>query len=202
MNAENPFAIESFRTWYLAVEGAASVGYIEKHLISGETVLYKTRLHSVAVLFPLLLAVVLAAGGAFCLYEASVDRQADPSDARIFAIAGLVLLVVAGVTLIVAIMKRNSTEMAVTSRRVLIKSGIMSRRTIEMLLSKIESVVITEPFLGRMLGYGTVVIRGTGGTPEPFYLIANPVEFRRHVQEQIEARQADTRPGTPLSTEQ
>jgi uncharacterized membrane protein YdbT with pleckstrin-like domain len=85
--------------------------------------------------------------------------------------------------------------MAVTNRRILIKTGIMSRRTIELLLSRVESIVITEPFLGRMLGYGTVIVRGTGGTPEPFTLIAHPTEFRRHVQEQIEAGQASTRPG-------
>ena len=176
------------------------MSYIEKHLISGEAVLYKTRLHSVAVLFPLFLTLVFAAAGAFCLYDGSSNRRSDPSDAKGFAVAGLVLLVIAGITLTGAVMKRNSTEMAVTNRRVLIKSGIMSRRTIEMLLSKIESVVITEPFFGRMLGYGTVVIRGTGGTPEPFYLIANPVEFRRHVQEQIEARQTDARPGARLAT--
>lgn len=175
------------------------MGYIERHLISGETVLYKTRLHSVAVLFHLVLALLFAAGGGFSLYEGSLNRQNNPSDARIFALAGLVLFVLAAITLIAGIMKRNATEMAVTNRRVLIKTGITSRRTIEMLLSKIESIVITEPFLGRMLGYGTVVIRGTGGTPEPFYLIANPVEFRRHVQEQIEARQTSANPEAPLA---
>jgi uncharacterized membrane protein YdbT with pleckstrin-like domain len=84
--------------------------------------------------------------------------------------------------------------MVVTNRRVLIKTGIMSRRTIELLLSRVESIVITEPFFGRMFGYGTVIVRGTGGTPEPFTLIANPTEFRRHVQEQIEAGQTPTRP--------
>jgi uncharacterized membrane protein YdbT with pleckstrin-like domain len=176
------------------------MGYIEKHLIPGETVLYKTRLHSIAVLFPMILAVLFVAAGAFSLYQASANRQTDANNAKVFAIAGLSLIVLAAITLGGAVIRRNSTEMAVTNRRVLIKTGITSRRTIEMLLSKIESIVITEPFWGRMLGYGTVVIRGTGGTPEPFHLIANPTEFRRHVQEQIEARQADARPGAPLAT--
>ena len=42
--------------------------------------------------------------------------------------------------------------------------------------------------LGRMLGYGTVVLRGTGGTPEQFDRIASPLEFRKQVQSQIEAK--------------
>ena len=175
------------------------MGYIEKHLIPGETVLYKTRLSSVAVLHHFVLALLLAAGGGFCLYQASINRDTDSNDAKIFALGGLILIVLAAVTLIAGLVKRNSTEMAVTSRRVLIKTGIASRRTIEMLLSKIESIVVTEPFWGRMFGYGTVVIRGTGGTPEPFYLVANPTEFRRHVQQQIETQQTETRPGAPLA---
>lgn len=176
------------------------MGYIEKHLISGEKVLYKTRLHSVAVLFPMLLALLLASGSTFCSYESMANRQSAAADSKPLAIAGLVLLILAASTATLAVVKRNATEMAVTNRRVLIKTGILSRRTIEMLLARVESIVITEPFFGRMLGYGTVVIRGTGGTPEPFYLIANPTEFRRHVQEQIEASQTESRPGNAITT--
>jgi len=170
------------------------MGYIEKNLISGEQILYRTRLHSVAVLFPLLVGVVIAIGGAFCLYASMAHRQDGTEDSKLWAAAGLALVILGGVTLTAAVLKRNATEMAVTNRRILIKSGIMSRRTIELLLSRVESIVITESFSGRMFGYGTVVVRGTGGTPEPFTLIAHPTEFRRHVQEQIEAGQAQMRP--------
>ena len=176
------------------------MGYIENNLISGEQILYKTRLHSVAVLFPLLTGAVVAVGGLTCLYASATHRQEGNEDSRLWAAAGLALIVLGVITVAVAVLKRNATEMAVTNRRILIKSGIMSRRTIELLLSRVESIVITEPFLGRMLGYGTVVIRGTGGTPEPFTLIANPTEFRRHVQEQIEAGQAQMRPAGPTSS--
>ncbi len=169
--------------------------YIEKNLISGEKILYRTRLHSVAVLFPLLVGVAVALGGFYCLYASTTQRQNATEDAKLWAGAGLALIVLGAMTVLVAVLKRNATEMAVTNRRILIKTGIMSRRTIELLLSRVESIVITEPFLGRMLGYGTVIVRGTGGTPEPFTLIAHPTEFRRHVQEQIEAGQASMRPG-------
>jgi len=81
---------------------------------------------------------------------------------------------------------RNATEIAVTSRRVLIKTGIVNRRTLELLLVRIESIGVNEPPLGRMLGFGTVVLRGTGGTPEQFDRIANPLEFRKQVQSQVE----------------
>jgi uncharacterized membrane protein YdbT with pleckstrin-like domain len=68
----------------------------------------------------------------------------------------------------------------------MIKTGILSRRSLEIMLPKVESIGIDEPMMGRMLGYGTVTIHGTGGTPEPFVKIAHPAEFRREVQEQMD----------------
>jgi len=67
----------------------------------------------------------------------------------------------------------------------LIKTGLYSRRSIEVMLPKVESIGVDEPALGRMLGYGSVTVRGTGGTYETFHLISHPNEFRRQVQQQI-----------------
>ena len=58
------------------------MGYIEKHLISGETILYKTRLHSIAVLVPLLVAAALAIAGGFCLYQSAQDNRTGTGDAK------------------------------------------------------------------------------------------------------------------------
>jgi uncharacterized membrane protein YdbT with pleckstrin-like domain len=82
--------------------------------------------------------------------------------------------------------RRNATEMAVTNRRVVIKTGLASRKTIEMLLNKVESIEVIETTIGRMLGYGAIVVIGTGGTTEPFHNVAHPLQFRSQVQQQIE----------------
>jgi uncharacterized membrane protein YdbT with pleckstrin-like domain len=74
----------------------------------------------------------------------------------------------------------------VTTRRVVIKTGLTSRKTIEMLLNKVESIEVNETTFGRILGYGAIVVIGTGGTTEPFHTIAHPLEFRSQVQQQIE----------------
>jgi len=94
-------------------------------------------------------------------------------------------LIWAIITITYGVAKRNATEMAVTNRRVLIKTGMTSRRTLDLMLSRVESIGVEETAVGRMLGYGSVIVRGTGGTPEPFLMIAHPQEFRRAVQEQI-----------------
>jgi uncharacterized membrane protein YdbT with pleckstrin-like domain len=103
------------------------------------------------------------------------------------AISGGILLLISLVIFFYGIAKRNATEMAVTNKRVLIKTGMASRRSLDMMLSTVESIGVEETVLGRMMGYGTVIVRGTGGTPETFLMIARPQEFRKNVQEQIGA---------------
>src|SRR4029079_491786 len=83
--------------------------------------------------------------------------------------------------------QRRATEIAVTNRRVLVKTGIVARHTKEILLSKVESVSIEESPAGRGLNCGKGSVHVTGGTPEVFDRIADPNEFRRQIQGQIEA---------------
>jgi hypothetical protein len=68
--------------------------------------------------------------------------------------------------------------MAITNRRVVAKIGFIWRRTIEMERQKVESVSVDQSILGRMLDYGTIIVRGTGSTLEPMVHIDSPVEFR------------------------
>ena len=77
----------------------------------------------------------------------------------------------------------STSEFAITNKRIIIKVGLISRRTLEMNLSRIESVNVDQGILGRMLGYGTIVVIGTGGTKEPFAGISDPMTFRKKFQE-------------------
>jgi uncharacterized membrane protein YdbT with pleckstrin-like domain len=160
--------------------------YVERNLTEGETVVYQTRLHWIVMLHHIVIAAIAAGLGGLMLSFASTQSNLSAESARTFEIVAGVLLASAVVTLILGAIQRNSTEMAVTNRRVIIKVGLVGRRTVEMLLSKIESIEVKETALGRMLGYGTIVVIGTGGTPEPFYRVAHPLQFRSMVQQQIE----------------
>ena len=68
-----------------------------------------------------------------------------------------------------------TSEYAITNKRVIIKIGLISRKTLEMNLSKIESVNVDQSIFGRILGYGAITIIGTGGTRETFSDLANPI---------------------------
>ena len=75
------------------------------------------------------------------------------------------------------------SEFGITNKRLIIKTGIFSRKTLELNLSKIESVNVNQSIFGRILGYGSIGVIGTGGTSENFLSIKNPLEFRRKFQE-------------------
>jgi uncharacterized membrane protein YdbT with pleckstrin-like domain len=152
------------------------MSYVAKNLVAGESLVYETGVHWSVLVWPVLIAIVVGAGATACFFE----KQSD------FLYAGAALMVVAVAIVAVAAVKRSATEIAVTNRRVIIKTGWAHRRSVEIMLPKVESIGITEPFMGRVLGYGTVVVRGTGGTPEPFDKIAHPSEFRKHVHEQAD----------------
>jgi len=81
------------------------------------------------------------------------------------------------------LMDRWTDEFAITNKRIIIKTGLISRRTIELNLSKIESVNVDQSIFGRILGFGSVQIVGTGGTRETFTNINNPITFRKRFQE-------------------
>jgi uncharacterized membrane protein YdbT with pleckstrin-like domain len=145
-----------------------TMSYIDQNLMAGEQVIYKGKLHwvlfvpavSVLILGLLLLAVNGTVGG--------------------------IVIALAVIDLIIAYLNYTTSEFGVTNKRIMIKVGIIRRHSLETLLKKVESITVNQTIIGRMLGYGTIVVSGTGGTPEPFHKISNPLEFRKQVNEQIE----------------
>jgi uncharacterized membrane protein YdbT with pleckstrin-like domain len=146
------------------------MSYIDGNLIEGERVVYRTRLHWLVFIGPLLLCAVVLLPIAWFLYQGSWRAYA------------WVPLAVALVVLLAAFIKRQSSDFAVTNKRVMMKVGVLSTRSVELLLNKVEAIAVNQSFAGRLFGYGDIVITGSGGTREAFSQIQGPLEFRRAVQ--------------------
>jgi uncharacterized membrane protein YdbT with pleckstrin-like domain len=151
------------------------MSYVDSQLLPNESVLYRARLHR-------------------SLYTVSFVFVVLALVAMVFAIGQhpfwwvvLVLGVIAAVTFGWSWMRSASSEFAVTDKRVVIKVGWIRRRTLETMLAKVEGVGVDQTLAGRMLGFGTITVTGTGGTKEEFDRIADPLEFRRQVQSAISA---------------
>jgi uncharacterized membrane protein YdbT with pleckstrin-like domain len=163
------------------------MSYVDSNLVPGETVIYETRLHWIVMLGHLIVGCLLLALPGALLLDYALSQTAMASNTQhLTEGAGVALLVCGFIVILTGVTRRNATEMGVTNRRVVIKTGLLTRKTIEMLLNKVESIEVSETAAGRLFGYGTIVVIGTGGTPEPFHKMAHPLEFRSQVQQQIE----------------
>ncbi len=150
------------------------MSYVQKILEPGESVTHVTRTHWLVYLpaiFLLLLGIAALASSSYV----AADLAAVPQ------IAGAMLILLAAISWLPAFIRRWTTELAVTNRRIVFKSGLFRRHTMEMNMSKVESVDVDQSVMGRILDYGTVTIRGTGGGIEPMRNIANPIAFRNRV---------------------
>ncbi|MGQ0642673.1 MAG: PH domain-containing protein [Gemmatimonadaceae bacterium] len=150
------------------------MSYVDDHLLPGEHVQYRAHLHKLIYAWPALFAAGMTALAVWAFSANTIW-------------AGLLAIAVGFVPLFIAHIKYTSSEFAVTDKRVVIKVGWIRRRTLETMLAKVEGIEVEQGIAGRMLGFGTITVTGTGGTKEPFANIAHPLEFRRQVQAQVSA---------------
>jgi uncharacterized membrane protein YdbT with pleckstrin-like domain len=149
------------------------VGYVERHLLPDERVLYKTRVHW--ILYTKAMVVTLAG----IVLAVLLSQVTDPPW---LWYVGLAVAVGGALWWIVRWIELRTSEFAVTSMRLIFKVGLVARYTTELSLSKVESISVTQGLVGRMLNYGDLTVTGTGGAREVFARVHDPVGFRNEVQ--------------------
>jgi uncharacterized membrane protein YdbT with pleckstrin-like domain len=85
-------------------------------------------------------------------------------------------VVIGTAVILFAWLRQETTKIILTNRRAIIKRGI--RRTIQINLEQIESIVVARSFLGILFNYGTVTICGSGGRKEQVNNVADPLRFQ------------------------
>jgi uncharacterized membrane protein YdbT with pleckstrin-like domain len=95
--------------------------------------------------------------------------------------AAIAVFAVGAYLLVRAWWNRMTIEVAVTDRRVIYKTGLINRHTMEMHMDKIESVDVDQGLFGRLMNFGDITINGTGEGKEYIREIDRPLEFRSHV---------------------
>ena len=145
------------------------MSYIEKNLMEGEQIVYEASQHWIIYWLPALLVVV--AIGQFALPVEIVSQS-------IFA---LVLILIAGVW---ALNIYGGRKYILTTRRLILKRGLVRRDSLDLILRRCEGVSIQQSIMGRILDYGTVVV-STGEVANSFERIQNPVKFSSQINEQI-----------------
>lgn len=147
------------------------MSYTKQTLLPEEKVLYQTKPHLI-VFYPVFL------WGFLATYFFSTEWG---------TVIGSLLLAISIVSMINSFINYYCSEYVITTKRILVKVGFIRRRSLEIFLERIEGIYIEQSIIGRILNFGTVFVGGIGGTKTPFYFIPNPIEFRSHIQQQIQS---------------
>jgi len=136
------------------------MSYIDSNLVGNEAVLYRGQVTFLSWLPWLIWGVILG----------------------VTTIVGF-LLIPLGYLII------RSNEAGVTNKRLIAKSGLIRRDTVEIPIKKVSSLQVKQGIIGRMLGYGTLIISDVGAAHAPIRYIREPLKFRQRffeVQEELE----------------
>lgn len=148
------------------------MSYIDKNLLNSEHVVYRAKLHWSEFLGPIIWLVI-----SLLFYSAGNSG------------VGTLIMLIGLLTGVGAAINFATSEFGITNKRILVKTGFIRRQSFEIMLQKVEGIQVSQGVMGRLLGFGSVTISGTGGSRAPFRRIAAPIEFRKNAQEEISSRE-------------
>jgi uncharacterized membrane protein YdbT with pleckstrin-like domain len=149
------------------------MGYVESVLAPGERVVHRAAITHWHYALSYLIGIACLVGAGAALY---MQRERGVLIAAVAAAVGVVII-------LVALIRRATTELVLTDRRIIAKRGFVTRDTVEMNLGKVESLHVNQGLLGRLFNFGDVSVVGTGSSLEPLRGISGPLELRRKLGE-------------------
>ena len=160
--------------------------YIQSNLLHDEKVIYQTRPHWVIFVLPVLLAIFSLIMYSYLKAKLSAFSQFYIFNMPLYAAAAWFIFLTAIFFGIKAYITHRFSEYGITDKRIVMKTGWIQRRSIEIFLEKVEAIYIDQTTIGRIFNYGTIIIVGTGGSKDPFLYVPQPLKFRNRAQQQID----------------
>jgi uncharacterized membrane protein YdbT with pleckstrin-like domain len=149
------------------------MGYIDKNLIPGEQILFRTKKHIIIFLVPTILAILSIYAYRY-MHGNMILNKVEWAPTLIVAIYWLATG-----------LNYQFSEFAITNKRVMMREGFFSRHATEMRIKAISQVNVNQNLLGQVLNYGTVTINAFGAF-DTYTLIAAPFRFQQVVNEQVD----------------
>jgi uncharacterized membrane protein YdbT with pleckstrin-like domain len=166
------------------------MSFIEENLMPNEQILFTARVHLAIFLrsiITFIFTLLFFLYGMSNVVTASTTEGTSTQPSMVDLVGSsliclsVIFFLVAVIFALQAVVIMVSTEFGVTNRRIIAKTGFIRRQSLEILLSKVESVSVNQSILGRLLNFGTVTVTGTGGTSGSFRAIVDPIEIRKEI---------------------
>jgi uncharacterized membrane protein YdbT with pleckstrin-like domain len=142
------------------------MSFVQKNLSVNETIIYQTKLHWW----------IFVSAGILLLLGLLLTN---------FVGLGWLLIVGALVKLVLAYLNWTSSEFVITNKRVILKTGFIRRRLVEIQLNKAEGLIVNQGLVGRMLNFGSVLV-SSGGMNNSFGPMDAPFNFKKQSNEALE----------------
>jgi uncharacterized membrane protein YdbT with pleckstrin-like domain len=163
--------------------------YLNKALMNGERIIYRSRPHWVLFL------PALVWFGITLVFSYLIPKNVQMMTQILLNLSPYQIIMLA--TMIITVLVFVSgyinfafTEFTITNKRILMKTGLIQRNIVEILLTRVESIIINQNVGGRLLDYGSITLVGTGGSRDPFNFVPQPLKFRSYLEQEI----ANTQP--------
>jgi uncharacterized membrane protein YdbT with pleckstrin-like domain len=138
------------------------VGFPDNVLARGEKVERDLHPHWLTVVIPVLFGLLVLAA-AVVVARVTPD---DESGNRIQWVAVVLLVLIAIPAVVVPILRWRTTHYVVTTHRVMVRRGVLTKSGKDITLSKITDVSFQRTVLDRMIGSGSLHIESAGDSPD------------------------------------
>jgi uncharacterized membrane protein YdbT with pleckstrin-like domain len=159
--------------------------YVDDSLGKGEAVQYTARVSLWRYAFNFFIGGILLLVSLPTLLGSVFSSSPAPLAAGLWVLVFFALLVHAW-----PFIARGSTELVITDKRLIAKSGVISTHSIEIRFDKIETVRVSQGLMGRILNYGDIIVTGTGSTFDPIRNIARAMKFRTALNQAMDPSSA------------
>jgi uncharacterized membrane protein YdbT with pleckstrin-like domain len=167
----------------------------------GEQTLIRKRIHRGIFAFPAIFAglmllvdlpVFLFLRSVFHMFDQFQQPDSSITIHLLWLLLGAVSLLPALVVFALVLLAHLNSEIVLTTKRLVYRTGLLSRASGELPLENVDAIFIVEPLLGRIFGYGTIAVTSVGGTQFPLRYIGEPQVFHATLQRWVNESKSNT----------
>ena len=157
--------------------------YVKRARQPNESIAYSAQLHWIIYKFGAIITLLGVLFGQYATWpvEKLLGEDASNLISKPVMYVSVGLIALGAFQLLAAFIRQISTELVITDQRVIAKHGFISTTSYELMLTKVEGATIEQTIMGRILGYGTLMVKGTGGGISPIDHVADPYRFHSHL---------------------